>query len=433
MLGFTVAAMPVATVPAPAAAFTVPIALLGNRGGLRREFGGGGSLFGLGRLGTRSARAALLAVRTPFTRRARFARWPVAALLGTTLLRITTFTAVLTARLATFAAMLGFAAAVPLLRAPIAMLVATRVARSALTAGCGGRAARRSGRSGRNGGFFLLAEPSEQAREESRLASFEGAGRACLDLSLIASRSLHGLGNYRCGLCGGDSRDDRLLPFALRFGFGRFPFRLFRGRLNQLVAGRHMFHRVEFVVAQPLNLVVRGFQMGIGNQHDVYLETRLEFLDFRPLLVEQEGGDIDGDLGMHRAGVFLHRLFLQDAQHVQRRRFGATNESRAAAARAADVRGFLQRGLEALTRELEQAEARDLADLHPGAVEMQRLAKAVFHLALVALRLHVDKIDDDQAAQIAQAQLARDLVGSLQVGCERGFLDVAALGGARRV
>src|ERR1700704_2681269 len=48
-----------------------------------------------------------------------------------------------------------------------------------------------------------------------------------------------------------------------------------------------------------------------------------------------------------------------------------------------------------LARELHQAEARDLADLHPGAVELERVAQAVLDLALVALRLHVDEVDHD--------------------------------------
>ena len=49
------------------------------------------------------------------------------------------------------------------------------------------------------------------------------------------------------------------------------------------------------------------------------------------------------------------------------------------------------------------------------------------------VRLHVDEVDDDQAADVADAQLAGDLVGRLEVGVERGGLDVAAARGARRV
>ena len=46
---------------------------------------------------------------------------------------------------------------------------------------------------------------------------------------------------------------------------------------------------------------------------------------------------------------------------------------------------------------------------------------------------HVDEIDDHQAADVAQAQLPRDLFGGLQVGLECSFLDVLATGGPRAV
>ena len=94
---------------------------------------------------------------------------------------------------------------------------------------------------------------------------------------------------------------------------------------------------------------------------------------------------------------------------------------------------FAERGLQALARKLQQAEARDLADLHARTVVTQRIAQAVFDFALVARALHVDEVDDDQAAQVAQAQLARDFIGGFEVGAERGFLDVGAARGARRV
>src|SRR5690606_40453157 len=94
---------------------------------------------------------------------------------------------------------------------------------------------------------------------------------------------------------------------------------------------------------------------------------------------------------------------------------------------------FLERGTQALARELHEAEARDLADLHPRAVEAKRLAQAVLDLALVALRFHVDEVDDDEPAQVAEPELAGHLVGGLQVGAERRLLDVAAARGARAV
>ena len=118
---------------------------------------------------------------------------------------------------------------------------------------------------------------------------------------------------------------------------------------------------------------------------------------------------------------------------MQRGRFGAADVAGAVAARAGDVTGFGECGAQALARQLEQAEAADLAGLHAGAVVAQGVAQAVFDFALVARRLHVDEVDHDQAAKVAQAQLAGNFVGGLAVGAEGGFLDVRALGGAARV
>ena len=140
-------------------------------------------------------------------------------------------------------------------------------------------------------------------------------------------------------------------------------------------------------MTQPGHGVVRRFEVDVGDQHHVDLEARLDGVDVDALFVEQEGGDIDRHLRMNGGGVFLHRLFLQDAQDVQCGRFGAADVAGAMAARAGDVAGFTERGLQALARQFQQAEAGDLAHLHAGAVVMQRIAQAVFHLALVACGL----------------------------------------------
>ena len=95
--------------------------------------------------------------------------------------------------------------------------------------------------------------------------------------------------------------------------------------------------------------------------------------------------------------------------------------------------GFAQGGTQALARHLHQAEARDAPELDPGAVLLHGIPQPVLHLALVARRGHVDEVDDEEAAQVAQPELAGDLVGGLQVGVEGRLLDVRALGGPGRV
>src|SRR6202171_6671319 len=67
---------------------------------------------------------------------------------------------------------------------------------------------------------------------------------------------------------------------------------------------------------------------------------------------------------------------------------------------------------------------RDAPDLDSGAVLPQTIAELAFDRAVVALLVHIDEVDDDQARQIAQAQLPCDFLGGFKVGLERGILDV---------
>ncbi len=61
------------------------------------------------------------------------------------------------------------------------------------------------------------------------------------------------------------------------------------------------------------------------------------------------------------------------------------------------------------------------------------IAQPVLDITLILRRLHVDEVDDDQAADIADSQLAGDLIGRLEVGVQRRRFDVRAAGGAGRV
>ena len=105
----------------------------------------------------------------------------------------------------------------------------------------------------------------------------------------------------------------------------------------------------------------------------------------------------------------------------------------ATAAWARNRGAFGERRAQTLAAHFHQAEFADCAKLHAGAVLTQRIAQAAFHVAAVAALVHVDEVDDDQAAQIAQAHLACHFVSGFEVGAGGGFFDVAAFDGARRV
>ncbi len=62
-------------------------------------------------------------------------------------------------------------------------------------------------------------------------------------------------------------------------------------------------------------------------------------------------------------------------------------------------------------------------------VAAQALQQATQHQIAVALQHHVDEVDDDDSAEVAQPQLADDLFGRLQVVAGDGLLEVAAAAG----
>ena len=101
--------------------------------------------------------------------------------------------------------------------------------------------------------------------------------------------------------------------------------------------------------------------------------------------------------------------------------------------RAGHRGGFEHAGADALARHFQKAERRDAADLDAGAVVLQAFVQLLLDGAVVALLLHVDEVDDDEAGKIAQAKLAGDFLGRLEVGPERGVLDVVLAGRAARV
>ena len=79
-----------------------------------------------------------------------------------------------------------------------------------------------------------------------------------------------------------------------------------------------------------------------------------------------------------------------------------------------------------LAGHLDQPERGDLGDLVLGAVAAQALEQPAQHEVAVALEHHVDEVDDDDAAEVAQPELAHDLLGRLEVVLGDGLLEVAA-------
>src|ERR1700744_1504997 len=101
----------------------------------------------------------------------------------------------------------------------------------------------------------------------------------------------------------------------------------------------------------------------------------------------------------------------------------------AAAIRTLLRRAFQHAGADGLPRHFQKAEMRDAADLDAGTVVLETLLEPALDRTVVTLLVHVDEVDDDQACEIAQAQLSGDFVGGFEIGLERGVLDVMLAGG----
>ncbi len=89
--------------------------------------------------------------------------------------------------------------------------------------------------------------------------------------------------------------------------------------------------------------------------------------------------------------------------------------------------GLQQALADPLAGHLDQAERGDLGHLVLGPVPAQALQQAAQHQVTVGLQHHVDEVDHDDAAEVAQPQLADDLLGRLDVVAGDGLLEVAAL------
>src|SRR3954451_10246612 len=81
---------------------------------------------------------------------------------------------------------------------------------------------------------------------------------------------------------------------------------------------------------------------------------------------------------------------------------------------------------ELLAGHLDEPETRDLGHLVLRAVAAEALDDASQYEVAVALEHHVDEVDDDDAADVAQPQLANDLFGRLEVVLGDGLFEVAA-------
>ena len=230
--------------------------------------------------------------------------------------------------------------------------------------------------------------------------------------------------------------NDRDLLGAKRFFFLRLlRIRVVSDRLNGFCQFEARFLHFEalVVLTDALNVIVRRFQAGIRHQHDGHTVPCFEFGDVVAFFIQKECRNVNRHLSTDRTRAFLHRFFLQNAEHLNGAGFRISNDAYAVAARAGDVAAFREGRTQTLTRKLHQAETADFGRLYASAVIADGIFETLLHGTLVLRFSHVDEVDHDQTAQVAQTHLAGHFVGSFTIGLEGRFFNIRAAGCTGRV
>ena len=117
------------------------------------------------------------------------------------------------------------------------------------------------------------------------------------------------------------------------------------------------------------------------------------------------------------------RVAAQRAQVVDREALVGQDDALAVARRALRREDLAHAVRHVLARHLHQAQRRDGDEVDLGAVLLQLVLQAGDHGVAVLLRRHVDEVDDDDPADVAQPQLTHDLARRLQVVGEDRVLE----------
>ncbi|MGD0144837.1 MAG: hypothetical protein ABSC92_16925, partial [Rhizomicrobium sp.] len=157
-------------------------------------------------------------------------------------------------------------------------------------------------------------------------------------------------------------------------------------------------------LTDALDLEIAGHDAVLGLELDGHAVVHFDARQFAALLIQRVHRHVDRDANDKCIGALALALFVERAQHAQRRGFHGPHDTLAAAMRARNGRSGDDARPQPLARHLQETELADLADLDARAIVFHRVSDALFDIAVVAAVFHVDEVDDDQARQVAQAE-----------------------------
>src|ERR1019366_7618653 len=177
------------------------------------------------------------------------------------------------------------------------------------------------------------------------------------------------------------------------------------------------------VVAHEFQELGRYANAG-GRDRDFLVAMLLERDDFFAFAVQQILGDVIMHADVDAGDVLAVDGQLQHAHNLDRHAFAGLDMANAFAVRAILEGAAFQGWTDALARHLDDAELRDMQDFGASAIATDGVVQGFLDAATMALVAHVDEVVDDDAPQIAQAKLAGDFLGGVQVHLVGGFLGI---------
>ena len=161
----------------------------------------------------------------------------------------------------------------------------------------------------------------------------------------------------------------------------------------------------------------------------VLAEAVFECGELPAFAVEHLEGDVGADGELDACDVVALEHDGEVAHDVEDGGLGGADLPGAVAGFAVAVDALAERGSHALAGELDEAELADRAEAGAGAVGLEQGAEPLLDLAAVLGGHHVDEVADHDAAHVAEAELACDLVDGFLVGFEGVGLGVAGVAG----
>src|SRR5690606_34174737 len=151
----------------------------------------------------------------------------------------------------------------------------------------------------------------------------------------------------------------------------------------------------------------------------------LELRDGAGFLVEQPLDDVGTCEDQELLKIELAMLADDLAKDLVADRLGRLHEPAPSAARTRLTQHVLEALAVALARHLDETERRDAHALRLRVIVREPRLERLQHLATMLLLGHVDEVDDDDAAEVAQPELSRDHDRGLEIGSEDRLLEVA--------